>query len=264
MGRRKTQAVALLFCLAAACFAWWLRGREAAVPVQGVVAGSTAPFESIDLFYTAVAANDWAQVQELTTPALWSYLKTSGFVQEWEERRRADPTVAFRLFLVRASTVDWARGSAWALGEVQWTGGAARPPNTLQTVFLQQISNHWHLTRIDSRAAVEVTLEFYQAIESGDWFAMRRLTTPDYWGRLVASGVLAALQREWAASATGVYLVVHLRDFVQGARKAWVSADVLWRPLTLYERETPVVVELEKTAAGWQVARVHGHWEEAK
>lgn len=268
MRRPRTLVAALLLLVVLVLLAGpalLLRGK-AANPVQGTAApaGSTAPFNTIYLFYSAVAVNDWKTVQKITTEAMWSYLVTSGFVRQWEERRRADPTVAFSLFLVKAFTVDNERGTAWALGETQWAGGAGRPVNSLQTVFLERLAGRWLITRIDSRSAVEVTAEFYEAIQNGDWFAMRRLAEPGYWGRLVAKGIIVALQQEWAESKTGVYLVLHIRDFVQGEKKAWVSADVLWRPLTLYERETPVLVELTKTPAGWQITRIHGHWEEAK
>lgn len=262
--RTLVAALLLLAALSAALALFW-RGQSP-MPVQEAAApaGSTAPFNTIYVFYTAVAANDWKTVQRTTTAAMWSYLATSGFVRQWEERRRLDPTVTFSLFLVKAFTVDNEKGTAWALGEAQWAGGAGRPANSLQTVFLERLAGRWLIARIDSRSAVEVTAEFYEAIQNGDWFTMRRLTDPEYWGRLVAKGIIVALQQEWAESRTGVYLVLHIRDFVQGQTKAWVSADVLWRPLTLYERETPVLVELSKTPNGWLIASIRGHWEEAK
>jgi hypothetical protein len=122
----------------------------------------------------------------------------------------------------------------------------------------------WVITRIDSRSAVEVTTEFYQAVATGDWLTMRRLVTPDYWGYLVSTGVISAWQQDWARTAPEVYLVLHVRDLQQGGHRAWVSADVLWRPLSFYERETPVVVELVKDGQEWLISRIHGHWEVGK
>jgi len=263
--RRRPLLFVAAGALALACMFWVYRPGPG-TPVQGeaVSPGSAAPFNSVYRFYGALAANDWETARSFCTPALWNYLLESGQIREWQERRRIDPTVSFSLFLVQAFAIDQHRDRAWALGEAQWTGGRGRPANTVQTVFLEFSAGRWRLARIDSRSAVEVVWEFYRAVNGGDWLAVRRLTEPDYWSRLVSRGVLSALQEEWARSLGGVYLVVHIRDFVQGQDRAWVEADVLWRPLTWEERETPVVVELVRTEDGWLVAEIYGHWEAAK
>ncbi|MGB9886720.1 MAG: hypothetical protein ACPLPT_08270 [Moorellales bacterium] len=259
-----------LFALAAGALAlayllWWCR-PEPGVPVQGMAvgAGSTAPFNTIYRFYNALAANDWETARSYCTPALWDYLRQSGQLRQWQERRRQDPSLAFSLFLVRAFDVKQEKGTAWALGEAQWKGGVGRPPNTVQTVFLEWADEKWRVARIDSRSAAEITAEFYQAINDGDWLTMRRLTEPQYWSLLVSRGILSALQQDWAQAVKGVYLVLHIRDLIQGQEHAWVQADVLWRPLTWAERETAVTVELVKAKEGWLVTRIYGHWEEAK
>jgi len=264
--RRMPLLLALAAGALALAYLLWSCRPEPGVPVQGMVvgAGSTAPFNTIYRFYSALAANDWEAARSYCTPALWDYLRQSGRIREWQQRRQQDPTVAFSLFLVIAFDVKQEKGTAWALGEAQWTGGVGRPPNTVQTVFLELVGEQWRIARIDSRSAAEVTAEFYQAINNGDWLTMRRLTAPHYWSLLVSRGILSALQRDWAQTVKGVYLVLHIRDLVQGQERAWVQADVLWRPLTWAERETPVTVELVKAKEGWLVARIYGHWEEAK
>lgn len=222
------------------------------------------PFNTIYEFYRAVGENNWSQVRRLTSPALWNYLQGTSFVSDWEGRRAKNSKLDFVFFLVMEYGLDTEKGRAWALGQTRWANAGKHPPNSVQTVFLQRFPDGWKLIRIDHHAAVQVAENFYQAINTGDWGMMRELTLPQYWNRLEASGVLRALQEEQSSSRTGVYVVFHITDFAEGTGEAWVSGDVVWRPLTPLENETPATIRLVRHDGRWKVARIIGHWTIAK
>lgn len=222
------------------------------------------PFNTIYEFYRAVGENNWDKVKALTSPAMWQYLQGSGFVADWEKRKRLDPSLHFVFFLVMEYGLDQEKGRAWALGQTRWAASGAGVPNTVQTVYLQRFPDSWRVIKIDHHASVQVADSFYQAINYARWDQMRAMTDPGYWRRLEVSGVLRALQEERAASTTGVYVVFHIIDFAEADNEAWVAGDAIWRPLTASEKETPVTVHLVRKNGRWLVDRIVGHWEAAK
>lgn len=225
---------------------------------------TSAPFNTIYYFYRAVGENNWEEAQRFVTPALWSYLKTSGFISAWEERKRRDSTLTFIFFLVREQGVNPRAGTAWALGEHRWTSRFPLLREPTETVLLVWTPQGWKIKEIKSFTAAEAADEFYTAINAADWRKLQELTAPEYWLKLGASGVLQALALERNRSQTGVYVVFHIRDFTENAREGWVEGEAIWQPLTEVQRETPVTIYLMRREEKWQVARIIGHWEIAK
>ncbi|TDA69823.1 MAG: hypothetical protein D9V47_04360 [Clostridia bacterium] len=267
---RRLAIVAIIILLIVG-WGWWSRPEvqpavNTALPaLAGVFDQSTeVPFNTVYEFYHAVGENEWDKVAALTSPAMWQYLQRSGFVTDWEKRKRLDPSVHFVFFLVIEYGLDQEKGRAWAMGQTRWAATGAGLPNTVQTVYLQRFPDAWRIIKIDHHAAVQVADSFYQAINYAQWDQMRAMTDPGYWRRLELSGVLRSLQEERAASRTGVYVVFHVIDFAEAGNEAWVAGDAIWRPLTAYEKETPVTVHLVRRDGRWLVDRIVGHWEAAK
>ncbi|MDN5347450.1 MAG: hypothetical protein PWP65_1014 [Clostridia bacterium] len=222
------------------------------------------PFDVIYSFYKAVEQNDPEKVKEITTPALWEFLKRDRFLERWQRRKRVDPGLRFVLFLVSEQNLDEAAGTAWARGQAQWQSPRRGVISATHTIFLQRLGGKWKIKEIQHNTPIEAADDFYQAIEDADWKRLQSLTLEAYWRRLEAGGVIRALQKERQESKSGVYVVFYIYDFAQSGNRAWVKGDVLWRPLSAAEKETPVIVELQKEKDKWLVAKISGHWEAAK
>jgi len=223
------------------------------------------PFDTIFHFYKAVEANNWELVRALITPALWDYLQKSGFAQKWEQMKKQDPSLRFILFVVKNHSIEEEKGEGegWVMGKADWTSDFKNASDFTRTIFLKKIEGSWKITRILSIASVETADNFYQAINEGNFERARQLATEAYWDRLRARGVIDALKKEQAAFENGVYVVFYADDFVEKKREAWVSGDVIWKPLTAEEKEIHVDICLIRQN-GWKVDKIIGHWEEAK
>lgn len=222
------------------------------------------PFEVIDSFYRAFSDNNWDVVQALTTPALYLYLEESGLISRWKLIKRQDPSIQYVMFLVLDSSVDPQRGEAWALGRVSWKSARRRLSDYNETVFLRLVDGHWKIAQIRVHSSVEVASDFYQAIQNADWQRFYGLLTERYRRRLEAAGVTSALVKERGQMTTGVYVVFLVTNFAELDSHAWVEGDVIWRPLSKWQKEVKVRVFLIREPTGWKIDGIRGHWEQAK
>lgn len=267
---RRLVMVAIIFLL---ILGWGWKNRPQITPALDTALPALAtvfdrdteiPFNTVYEFYRAVGENNWDEAKTLISPAMWQYLQGSGFVTDWEKRKRLDPSLRFVFFLVMEYGLDQEKGQAWAMGQTRWAATGIGVANTVQTVYLQRFPDAWRVIKIDHHAPVQVADSFYQAINDARWDRVRAMTDPDYWRRLELSSVLRALQEDRAASTTGVYVVFHIIDFAEVNNEAWVAGDAIWRPLTASEKETPVTVHLIRKNSRWLVNKIVGHWEAAK
>ena len=242
-------------------------GNKRDIPTGGDVDSTItvlteSPFDAIFHFYKGVEANNWELVRSLTTPALWAYLESSGFVERWERIKREDPTLKFVLFIVRKQSLD-AQGTGWVLGKADWISSIRVVHDFNRVIYVQRDGRSWKLTRIIELAAVETVDDFYEAVNDGDFARAEQLTGSSYWNKLLASGVLAALKKEQKQFSGGVYVVFNVSNFTERKDEAWVKGDVLWKPLSNKEQETEVNVHLIKDG-DWKIDNIVGHWEMAK
>ncbi|MDH7576368.1 MAG: hypothetical protein QHH75_00835 [Bacillota bacterium] len=233
-------------------------------PVSRTFASPENPFEVIDSFYRAFSENDWDYVQALTTPAFFRYLNESGLVSRWQIIKKQDPSIQYVMFLVLDSRIDPLKGEAWALGRVSWKSARRPLPDYTETVFLRLINGSWKIVQIRVHSSAEIVGNFYQAIQNADWQLFRALLTDRYWNRLEATGVISALIKERGQINNEVYVVFLVTNFAESDSRAWVEGDVIWRPLSKWQKEVNVKIFLVREPSGWKIDDIRGHWEQAK
>lgn len=222
------------------------------------------PFEVIDSFYWAFSNTDWNYVQAVTTPALFNYLRESGLIARWELIKKQDPSIQYVMFLVLDSHVDPIKGKAWALGRVSWKSSRRRISDYNETIFLRLINDQWKIIRIRVHPSVEVVSEFYRAIQDADWRHFHELLTERYWRCLKTTGVVRALINDRSQITSGVYVIFIATNFAESDSHAWVKGDVIWQPLSRWQKEVTVTLFLVREPTGWKIDGIQGHWEQVK
>ncbi len=222
------------------------------------------PFTIIDRFYQAFSETNWKLVRSLTSPAMFSYLKKSGFLERWEAIKREDPTIRFEMFLILDSYIDPVKGEAWALGRVCWESEKRLLPEYHETVFLRLFEGQWKIVEIRVQPSVEAAIQLYQSIQNADWKRFRELLTDRYWQFLHSRGVIEALKKDRSEDDTGVYVIFIVKNFVETKNQAWVQGDVIWHPLKQWQKEDSVTIFLVREQEGWKVDFIRGHWEDEK
>lgn len=218
------------------------------------------PFNLIDTFFRAVTANDWDRVREIVSPGLFTYLEQSGFIARWEKINRMNPNARFEAFVVSGSKIDPHAGTAWAFGEARWTNIGTKGMESKDTFIFRQTEGKWLIVKIDSSSSIEGLDAMYTAINRADWRALKALITPDYWEKLLAGGIIAALVQDRARiPAEDIYVLFVAQDFSQSTAEAVVKGVAIWYPTTT-PRETPVTAHLIRAGETWQVCSIQGHW----
>ncbi|MBC7341823.1 MAG: hypothetical protein H5U02_05160 [Clostridia bacterium] len=225
-------------------------------------ASTAAPFDALTAFYRAITENDWDAARKFSTLELWGELSRSGFIRSWQVRKALRPSLTFSVFLVDSRGLDLERGTAWATGEARWTSSTG-PVSMRETVYLTRDLDGWKVARIEHQSSVLAVEKFYLALENQRWNEVRSLTTPDYWLRLTASGIIAFVKRD-RASTPGPYVVFQSSDFHESDSTAMVNGSATWKPLTPAQSDTPVTVHLVRIRGAWRIDKIVGHWQEAK
>ncbi|HAA90370.1 MAG: hypothetical protein XD63_0775 [Thermoanaerobacterales bacterium 50_218] len=222
------------------------------------------PFMIIDKFYQAFSETNWDYVRSLTSPAMFAYLEKSGLLERWETIKREDPTIRFGMFLILDSHLDLLKGEAWALGRVCWESKKRVLPEYHETIFLRLLEGQWKIVQIRIQPSVETAIQLYQSIQNADWKRFRELLTDRYWQRLHSRGVIEALKKDRSENKTGVYVIFLVRDFAETESRAWVQGDVIWNPLSQWQKEDSITIFLVREPEGWKVDFIRGHWENGK
>lgn len=219
------------------------------------------PYDAIYQYYKALEANNWDLIQSLTTRSLWEYIQTSGFRESWEKRLENDPTLKFELFIVKKQSIDLDEGEGWVMGKADWTSQRTNVPDDNRTIFFEKQGGSWVISKVISLPAVEVVDDFYEAVNAGNLIKAEQLTTRQYWGKLVAAGVIDGIERDRRRIFKGVYVVFLVNDFTQKKDEAWVKGDVSFNPLTPRGREVSVNVHVVKVDGEWKINKIVGHWD---
>ena len=237
--------------------------RGAAIKTQDdfIKIQTETPYDAIYQYYKALEAKNWDLIQSLTTPSLWEYIQTSGFRESWERKLAKDPTLRFELFIVKKQSIDEDKGEGWVMGKADWTSQRTNVPDDNRTVFFEKQGDSWVIAKVVSLPAVEVVDDFYEAINSGDLVKAQQLTTRDYWGKLVAAGIIEGIKQDRQKVFKGVYVVFLVSDFTQKKNEAWVQGDVSFNPLTPRGREVSVNVHVVRSEGEWKIDKIVGHWD---